>query len=66
MGLYLCVFDDDEADDDLDGVEVGGYDDFGALRQTVCERLEGRAWGSRFPIFMNHADSSGDWSADEC
>ena len=66
MGLYLCVFESDEADDDLGGVEMGGYDDFHAFRQTICDQLEGGTWGSRFPTLMGHADSSGAWSAQEC
>jgi hypothetical protein len=28
MGLYLCVFADAATDEELEGVEVGGYDDF--------------------------------------
>ena len=28
VSLYLCVFDDDT---ELDGVEVGGYDDFNSF-----------------------------------
>lgn len=36
MGLYLCVFVDDRTDTELDGVEVGGYDDFDALRHAVA------------------------------
>lgn len=61
MGLYLCVFADDETDDELEGVEVGGYDDFDGLRQQIADRLEGGAWGSRFPLLMNHHDADGTW-----
>lgn len=38
MGLYLCVF---EGDDELDGVEVGSYADFGAFRSAVATHVEG-------------------------
>ena len=38
MGLYLCVFDND---DELEGVEVGSYSDFDFFRSTVTELLEG-------------------------
>ena len=33
MGLYLCIFDEDE---EVDGVEVGLYSDFNALRDYVA------------------------------
>lgn len=66
MGLYLCVFAEDDADEDLDGVEMGGYDDFGDFRRAVAEQLEGGRWGSRFPTLMNHPDSAGDWTAADC
>lgn len=62
MGLYLCVFDGDE---ELDGVEVGRYADFARFRDAVCERLEGGAWASRFPVLMAHSDCDGEWSAEE-
>ena len=37
MGLYLCVFDEDE---ELEGVEVGSYSDFEFFRSSVTELLE--------------------------
>ncbi len=62
MGLYLCVFDGDE---DIDGVDVGGYDvDF--LRKCICERLERGRPGSRFPTLMCHSDCDGEWSVADC
>jgi len=61
VSLYLCVFRDDERDDEIDGVEVGSYDDFHTLRTAVAERLEGGTWGSRFPTLMGHPDSDGLW-----
>jgi len=63
MGLYLCVFAADDTDDELDGVEVGSYDDFAEFRQAVADRLEGGQWGSRFPVLMNHRDSDGEWTS---
>lgn len=63
MGLYLCVFDDD---DELDGVDVGGYSDFDFFRNRVTERLEGGVAGSRFPTLVMHSDSDGEWSLTEC
>ena len=63
MGLYLCVFDDEE---EISGVEVGAYADFTALRDYVTNVLEGGNAGSRFPTFIIHSDCDGEWSAYEC
>jgi hypothetical protein len=63
MGLYLCVFDGDE---DLEGVEVGAYADYNALRDFVVRELEGSMLGSRFPTFVLHSDCDGEWSVAEC
>jgi len=62
MGLYLCVFDGEE---ELEGVEVGSYDDFAYLRDAVCQHLEGGEPGSRFPTLMLHSDSDGSWTFRE-
>ncbi|MCC6738077.1 MAG: hypothetical protein IT452_03460 [Planctomycetia bacterium] len=64
MGLYLAVFSGDEVE--LDGVEVGGYDDFGVLRNSIRVKLEGGQGGSRFPILMMHSDCDGEWTASQC
>lgn len=63
MSLYLCVFDDDK---EIDGVEVGGYDDFNAFRMTVVNRLEGGNLGSKFPTLILHSDCDGEWTAEQC
>ncbi len=63
MGLYLCVFDCAE---ELEGVEVGSYSDFDFLRHSVTELLEGGVSGSRFPTFILHPDSDGEWSLADC
>jgi hypothetical protein len=63
MGLYLCTFDGDE---DVDGVDVGAYADFNALRDFVVRELEGSRAGSRFPTFVLHSDSDGEWSVSDC
>jgi len=65
MGLYLCVFGAGDGDDELDGVEVGSYGDFGRLREAVAEHLEPAGWGSRFPVLMNHVDNDGEWTPAE-
>jgi Immunity protein 70 len=64
MGLYLCVFAADGLDEELEGVEVGYYDDFDRFRRAV-NLLEPDGWGSRFPALMLHEDSDGSWSPDE-
>ena len=61
MGLYLCIFAGDDGDEELDGVEVGGYDDFGEFRDLIARQLETGTWGNRFPVLMNHPDSQGEW-----
>jgi hypothetical protein len=66
MGLILCVYDDPETGDDLEGFQVGRYSDFGAWRDFICAELEGGKWGSRFPTLMMHSDCDGEWSAEEC
>lgn len=40
MGLYLCVFAAGDHDEDMEGVEIGGYDDFGDFRDTIADKLE--------------------------
>jgi hypothetical protein len=65
MGLYLCVFASLTADEELEGVEVGFYEDFETLRSNVADRLEGGKWASRFPVLMSHTDSDGEWSVQD-
>ena len=62
MGLYLCVFD---GDDEIDGVEVGPYADFGELRDYVVRELEGGQAGAKFPTFILHSDCDGEWSVND-
>ena len=63
MSLYLCVF---RGEEEIDGLEVGSYDDFGRFRDGITERLENGNRGSRFPVLQLHADSEGEWCVDEC
>jgi hypothetical protein len=63
MSLYLCVFAGNE---EADGVEVGAYADFNALRHVVARDLEGGVAGSRFPTLMLHSDCAGAWSVADC
>ncbi|WP_434712890.1 immunity 70 family protein [Rhizobium sp. YTUHZ045] len=62
MGLYLCIFD---GEDEVDGVEVGSYADFGTFRTAVATHVEGGVEGSRCPILMLHSDCDGQWSPEE-
>ena len=63
MSLYLCVFDDDE---ELDGVDIGAYSDFGDFRNTIMRELESGTAGSQFPALMLHSDCDGEWSVQDC
>jgi hypothetical protein len=62
MGLYLCIFDGDE---EVEGVEVGPYADFGKFRDCVVRELEGGNAGSKFPTLILHSDCDGEWSPTE-
>jgi len=62
MGLYLCVF---ENDDELDGVEVGSYADFNFFRDLVVEHVEAGQRGAAVPNLTVHSDSDGSWSPNE-
>lgn len=62
MSLYLCVFDDD---DEVEGVDVGGYDDFHSFRSAVVDQLEGGKAGAKYPTLIIHQDS-GEWTAEQC
>lgn len=66
MSLYLCVFAEGVSDTDLDGIDVGGYDDFGRFREVVHQTLESDGWGSRFPTLLEQSDSRGEWSPAAC
>ena len=63
MSLYLCIFDDDE---ELGGVSVGAYSDFGDFRETIHKMLETGKWGSRFPTLLLHSDCDGEWTVANC
>ena len=63
MGLYLCIFDDDE---DIDGVEIGSYADYNALRDYIVRELESGKAGSEYPTFVLHSDCDGEWPVSDC
>ncbi|WP_454675450.1 Imm70 family immunity protein [Achromobacter pestifer] len=62
MGLYLCVFDGDE---ELEGVEVGLYEDFNCFRDAVLTVLENNIPGSVCPTLQGHLDCDGEWTPQE-
>ena len=62
MGLYLCIFDGDK---EIDGVEVGPYEDFAAFRYAVARHVERGEAGIKCPILMMHSKSEGEWSPTE-
>lgn len=62
MGLYLTIFDNDE---ELEGVEVGSYADFGFFRNKIVMLLENGTAGSKYPTLILHEDSDGQWSPSE-
>jgi len=64
VGLYLCVFD--TADEEIDGVELGAYADFGEFRDFITRELESGNAGARYPTLIRHSDSDGEWSVEAC
>jgi len=62
MGLYLYIPD---GDDELDGVDVGGYADFGAFRDAATAVAENGVPGSVCPVLINHSDCDGEWTPED-
>lgn len=62
MGLYLCVFDRSE---ELEGVEIGSYDDFGVFRDAVIDLVEDGELGTVCPVLVLHHDCDGEWTPAE-
>jgi hypothetical protein len=63
VSLYLCVW---SPEGEADGLDLGGYADFGAFRKAVADDLEGGRPGSRFPTLQLHSDCDGEWSPADC
>lgn len=63
MGLYLCVW---EESDEVDGVDVGSYADYGRFVDPIIEHVEAGKRGSKCPIITMHSDSDGQWALEEC
>ena len=64
MGLYLCILDTEE--EEIDGVEIGMYEDYGHFLETITRVLENGIKGSRFPLLTLHSDCDGEWTPEEC
>ncbi len=62
MGLYLAIF---EGQTELDGFEIGAYQDFDGFRQAIVSKLENGEQGSKFPVLQLHSDCDGQWSMHE-
>lgn len=62
MGLYLCVF---EENNELDGVEVGSYADFNCFRDSVSAAVESGDLTIDCSVLINHSDSDGEWSSND-
>ena len=63
MSLYLCVFDGDR---EVDGVEVGPYADFNALRMAVAATAPGAGAEAAYPTLLGHSDCDGSWDTGAC
>ncbi len=74
MGLYLCIFDQNE--EDICGVEVGLYSYFDEFRTLISKHTNKGLVSkvlrrkSKFSLpmttLLNHSDCNGSWSVDEC
>lgn len=62
MGLYLCVFDEEN---ELEGVEVGSYADFNFFRDAVTATVEKGNAGSVCEVLNTHSDSDGEWTSED-
>lgn len=64
MGLYLAIFDD--LDEEIFGVEIGRYSDFGIFRETIEKEYGNVKAEKLFPNLILHSVSDGQWSPNEC
>jgi hypothetical protein len=60
MGLYLFVLDEDK--NEIEGVEVGSYADFGRFRDAVRELNMDEA----LPTLLLHSNCDGEWTPADC
>lgn len=67
MSLYLCVFDfSDTYENEIMGVEVGSYAYFNVFRDCISKYVENDRRGSKCPYIMNHNDSTGVFTPEDC
>ncbi|MGF6907223.1 Imm70 family immunity protein [Fusobacterium sp. PH5-44] len=64
MGLYLCIFDNNE--EEIEGMEIGRYEYFGMFRDRVATYIENDEWGSICTTLMSHSDCDGIWTPEDC
>ena len=74
MGLYLCIFDQNE--EDICGVEVGLYSYFEEFRNLISKYTNKGVVSKVFKrknkfslpmtTLLNHSDCDGSWTVDEC
>jgi hypothetical protein len=63
MSLYLCIFDGDR---EVDGLEVGAYADFNALRAEIAREAGWEKAVRAYPTLLGHSDCDGAWSPADC
>jgi len=62
MGLYLCAFAEE---DEIEGIDVGSYSEYGRFVETIVAILENAERGSKYPLITLHSDCDGEWSAKD-
>jgi hypothetical protein len=60
MGLYLCIFTEDQ-EDELGACDVGHYSDFGYFRDSIARHMK----AADFPVLMVHSDCDGEWTVEQ-
>src|ERR1043166_3460802 len=60
MGLYLCIFTEDQ-EDEIGACDIGHYSDFGYFRDTIARHTK----ASDFPALMTHSDCDGEWTVEQ-
>ncbi len=60
MGLYLCIFTEDQQDE-IGACDVGHYSDFGYFRDTIARHLP----AADYPVLMTHSDCDGEWTVEQ-
>jgi hypothetical protein len=60
MGLYLCIFTEDQ-EDELGACDVGHYSDFGYFRDAIARHMR----ATEFPVLMTHSDCDGEWVVEQ-